>query len=533
MTKKTYFILGKLNFMMSPSSLTARAQIILLAIGVLIFIMNIDYTAVNLALLPISEETKGDLNLLQWLLSGYVLIWAALVVPAGRFADIYGKKQSLLLGVSIFMIGSFLTGFGHNALLLIIGRLIQGLGAALFSAPAYGLLFTSVPKNKQGVAIGFIGGCAALGLAIGPTLAGWIIKEIGWRWIFYINIPLGFMVILVLSIYAPFEKKIDHHHQIDGLSVLLLTCGLGSFVFALNQVEVWGINDPFLLSFGITGLFLLTLFSYRDRNQTFQILPRAILHNKPYMGAVITVFLLAYCFALILVMMSLYLQNTLKLSSYMTGLYFLPMTLAMGILSPIGGKLADHIDIRIPIITGTLLTLCGLVILTFLHEGTPPLHVFLGLCLTGIGLGVVFPCLNTAMFRTLNPSDINTGSAIFTMSMTLSNGVSVIISTSALVIFGRTKLMNHIAHMGHTLTQEEEQALTKIMSSVEHTAEQLKQFPTEKIPTLLQAVDQGFLYGFRATLWIGIVLSLFSILIFLKCFRNFHQKRSTPHIMLP
>lgn len=516
----------------SPSTLNFHSWIMLFTIGLLIFLMNIDYTAINLALIPIAEETKGELNVLQWLLSGYVLIWAALVVPAGRFADIYGKKFSLNLGVAIFILGSLITGLGHNVPILIAGRLIQGFGAAIFSSPAYSLIFSSVPSNKQGMAMGFMGGAAGLGLAIGPTVAGWIIREIGWRWLFYVNIPLGLLVILVLLIYATPEKKQVDASKIDWPSVIFLTFGLGSLIFALNQIEIWGIGDPTLLVFGIGGLCLLSLFRYRDRQQTFQVLPRAILQNTPFMSMVSTCFIVAYCFSLVLVMMGLYLQNTLRLSSSETGIYFLAMTIAVGVLSPIGGKLADRMDIRIPIIAGLSLIFFALLILSCLDASSSIVMVCGGLLLAGLGLGIGFPSMNTGMFRTLDTSEINTGSAIFTMSMTLGNAISVIASTSFLVIFGRPKLIDLIATSGSSITVEEQNALISIMGKVEHTPEQLKQFPAEQIPSLLGLIDQAFLYGFSVTLWIGMFLTVLAAGIFLKYFKCKNAQAPAVPVML-
>jgi EmrB/QacA subfamily drug resistance transporter len=503
----------------SIPKMTLHSWIMLSTIGLLIFLLNIDYTAVNLALVPISEEVDGDLNTLQWLLSGYVLIWAALVVPAGRFADIHGKAFSLNLGVAIFMLGSLLTGIGSEIYLLIAGRLLQGLGAAIFSSPAYSLIFASVPTNKQGMAMGFMGGAAGLGLAIGPTIAGWLIKEIGWRWLFYVNIPIGLIAIIIMLIYAAPEPKRTDAPQIDWLSVFLLTAGLGSFVFALNQIEVWGISDPSLLGFGIAGIGLLALFGLRDRSQPFQILPRNLITNKPFMSTVGTIFIVAYGFSLVLVMMSLYLQNTLRLSSSEAGLYFLSMTLAIGILSPIGGKLADHMDIRIPNIIGLCLSFSAFFILSQLGVTSPAILVCTGLLLAGLGLGIIFPSMNTAMFRTLESSQINTGSAIFLMAMTLGNAISVIASTSFLVMFGRPKLVELMAQAGSSITAAEQEALINIINKVEHTPEQLKQFPADQIPSLLGLIDQAFLYGYSITLWIGMGLTIVAAAIYLKYYR--------------
>jgi MFS family permease len=244
------------------------------------------------------------------------------------------------------------------------------------------------------------------------------------------------------------------------------------------------------------------------------------------MSMVATSFIVAYCFSLVLVMMGLYLQNTLRLTSHETGIYFLAMTLAVGILSPIGGKLADHMDIRIPIIAGLSLTFFALLVLSGLGANSEAIIVCGGLLLAGLGLGIGFPSMNTAMFRTLTPSEINTGSAIFTMSMTLGNAISVIASTSFLVLFGRPKLIELMSDAGSSMTVEKQQALISIISKVEHTPEQLKQFPESQIPGLLGLIDQAFLHGFSVTLWIGMSLTVLAGGIFLKYFRI--QNLQTP-----
>jgi EmrB/QacA subfamily drug resistance transporter len=501
-------------------------------IGILVFLMNIDYTAVNLALIPIAEDTDGDLNILQWLLSGYVLIWAAFVVPAGRLADIYGKKESLITGIILFMIGSIVTGVGQNIYVLIAGRLFQGLGAAIFSSPAYGIIFSSVPSQKQGMAMGFIGGSAGLGLAAGPTIAGWIIKDIGWRWLFYINIPLCLLVIAVLLLYAPQEQKHEATAKIDWVSVFLLVLGLGSFVFALNQIEVWGFTNPWLLGIGMAGLSLLLLFIQRDRKQPLQTLPKSLLQNNPFMSTVAASFFSSYNFALILVMMGLYLQNTLRLSSSDAGLCFLAMTLAIGILSPIGGKLADRMDMRIPMILGYGLTFMAFFILSFAQAHSSLFVICFGLFLAGLGLGIGFPSTNTAMFRTLTSGEINTGSAIFTMAMMLGNSISVIASTSLIVLFGRPKLMDLITAARLTLTSEEKNTLIDVINQAEHTPQQLQTFPSDQIPDLLKLIDQAFLHGFKITFWIGMAFCLLSAGIVFKYLKNLKPQEEKPEMII-
>lgn len=507
------------------STLSWQSWLILLTIDVLVFIMNIDYTAVNLALLPISEDISGDLHTLQWLLSGYVLIWAAFVIPGGRLADLYGKKTILIIGLTVFMLGSALTGMGTSAIELILGRLMQGLGAAFFCAPAYGLIFSSVPLAKQGMAMGIIGGASGIGLATGPSLAGLIIRESSWRWLFYINIPLCLLVIAVLLIVAPKEKT-DTSVKIDWLSVGLLACGLGISVFALNQIEIWGAGDGRLWGMGVLGLGLLILFWRRDCTQPLQILPPSFLKNKLFMATVVSMALFSYCFALIMVMMSLYLQNTLHLNSSETGLVFLAMTLAMGILSPIGGKLADRAGVHVPIMNGAILITAALLMLSFLSSTSSLWFVCGGLLLAGLGLGLSFPSLNTAMFRTIAASEINTGSGIFTMAMMIANSISVIISTSLLVIVGRINLDVLLKSSEMSLNADQQEQLVVVISKVEHTASQLSNFLPSYTETLLQLINHSFLKGFQVTLWIGAVCSLIAFIIVYRDLRHLPQQNS-------
>jgi len=203
--------------MSSLSFIPFRSWMVLLSIGVLLFLINIDYTAVNLTLVPIAEEINADLNSLQWLLSAYVLVWAACVIPAGRVADLYGRRTTLIIGLILFMGGSCLTGLGHSLEVLILGRVLQGIGAAIFSAPSWAVIFTTAPPEKQGLVMGIVLSFCGLGLATGPTLAGFIIEEANWRWIFYINIPLG---IIVIAIFKTFSLTIFF------ISILGMTLGL-------------------------------------------------------------------------------------------------------------------------------------------------------------------------------------------------------------------------------------------------------------------------------------------------------------------
>lgn len=509
-----------------------RIWLILSSVSALIFLLNIDYTAVNIALVSISEEIPSDLNTLQWLLSGYVLTWAAFVVPAGRFADRLGKRHMLNLGVCLFILGSAFASLAHRIDILIAGRILQGIGAALFTPPCYGLIFTIMPLSKRSFGMGILAGVSGFGLAAGPTCAGYLVQHLSWRWIFYINIPLGLLVILTTFLFVPKEVLPKNDSKIDLLGAFLLALGLGFVMFGLNQIEVWGLKDLRTLSMLCAGLSALLIFWLWDAKQKNQTLPKDLLKNKPFMVCMIAVILNVYNFSLILIMVGIYLQNTLHLSGYDAGMIFLSMTLTIGLLSPIGGKIGDKIEIRLPITAGFLSLSLATVMMSFMDGSSSHLFIKTALFFAGLGLGLSWPTLNAAMMRAVDAKAINTASALFTMATMIANTLGVILSTSFLVLFGQGKLIELLSKSTLSLSAAEETTLLSLIQKVEHTADQLSQFSPERIPELLYAVDQAFVYGLSCTMWIGSALTaLGAVMIFTKL-KNLNTTSAHPTVMI-
>lgn len=492
----------------SSSAIPLKSWFVLISVGILIFLLNIDYTAVNLTLVPIAEEINADLNSLQWLLSAYVLIWAAFVIPAGRVADIYGKNNTLIVGLSLFMIGSCLTGLGHSLAVLILGRVLQGFGAAIFSAPAWAIIFTTSSPEKQGFVMGIILSFAGFGLAAGPTLAGFIIEELSWRWIYYVNIPLGFIVIAILKLFGKKDELPEVREKIDYVGALLLGSGLCVSVFGINQIEVWGLSSPFLWGLLAVGVLLIVAYIIQDKLKTVRMIPPFLFKNKGYMAAVLGEFFMAINFSLVLVMMGLYLQNTLNYSSYETGLIFVSLTISMGLLSPIGGKLIDAFGLKGPMAFGSIVTVIAFGMLAFLSTTTSLFYILGSMFLVGTGLGVYFTACNTAMMRAVPQENLNVASGVYMMFMMVGNTLSVVLSTSFVVLFGRSHLFDLSQKHGVVLTSQQHDQLAEVIAKVEHTAEQLQGFPEQQIPEFIRWIDQAFVYGLSINMAAGCVFAI-------------------------
>lgn len=458
--------------MKSKSEITLEMWILLCAVGILIFLMNVDYTAVSLTLLPISKEIGEDLNNLQWMLSGYTLVWASFVIPAGRFADIYGKKTALLLGLTIFALSSAMISASSQIEYLIAGRIAQGIGAAIFTAPCWAVIFSSAPPEKQGFVMGIVLTFSGIGLSTGPTLGGFLIQNFDWRWIFYVNIPISIFVGLVFLWVVKSEPKRTDATKIDILGTILLSSGLCLSVYALNQIEVWGAGIK-LFSTLAAGIIIVGTFFIYDSKRKEKMIPNSLLKNRAFMSCSVACFFIAMTFSLVLVLMGIYLQRIVSYSSYHAGLIFFAMTISMGFLSPFGGQIVDRLGVRLPLIAATFMIAIGTGLMSLLDAKSSIYMICSSLFFAGTGIGIFFTAGNIAMMRSVPAQDLNIASGVYTTWMMLGNTISIILYSSLLVLFARLKLITSFS----TNNDVNEETKTVILSNLGKLGEPLSSIP--------------------------------------------------------
>ena len=466
-----------------------RAYFVLGAMIVLIFLINVDYTAVNIAMLPISKDTGADLNDLQWLLSGYVLAWASLVIPAGQMADIYGKRRLLLYGVTVFTIASILCGLLSSTASLIAARILQGFGGALFVPSLYALVFDCFPPEKRGFAIGMLGVGAGIGLAIGPTFGGYILSAFGWRWIFLINGPLCLITIAIIMMTVAKEPKRLNDKKVDWQGGSLLGLCLATFMFALNQAEIWGITDTRLWIIMAIALGLGALFLRTSRSKTDPLIPKGLFKNKPFVGCMLGFGVYCYAFSTILVIVGLYLQNIMNLDPYEASLIFLAMTLSLGVLSPFGGSMVDKIDPRIPICGGFLLLSISILSLATFDTTTSQPMILATLFCVGLGMGLSFPALNAMMMKVVDPSILSTASGTFIMCAGTANSLGVVISTSLFTGVGGLYFSKMVDTLSFPVSNEQLNDLLTFLGSAYRDESILQGFAPEQISKLTQLIN--------------------------------------------
>lgn len=504
-------------------SIKKEIWFVLISIFILAFLLNIEYSAVNLILVAISKDFNEDLNVLQWLLSGYTLAWAATAIIGGRLSDIYGNRRMFFIGVWIFCIAALLCGCAWNTWILILGRIIQGIGGGLFVAPLYSILFLSSPEKKRGFTMGLIGIFCGAGLAFGPSIGGTLLKLLSWHWVFFINIPLCLTALWLMYTFDKSTPPDSCENKIDVPGFFLISFSIIFFLFTLNQSEVWGVTNPLFLSFiAISALLFFIFFKY-EKHQKEKTIPLDLLKNKGYVGCFIGVSLFEYVFSSLLLLINLYLQNTLHFSAYESGLIFLSMTLSFAIFSFVGGKMCDIVaDGRLPLCGGMVLTGIGALWASGFTAETELIYITLALFIIGSGQGLTFPCLNAIMLKTVRPSVINTASGLFSVGICMFLAIGVVISSSLLTGFGQMYLVDMLPK---SLPAYEVSALTKYISNAYHD---IKELHTLSNPEYLNIfVIKSYMSALRATIIISASVSFFAAAFCFFTIRNIPQNQPT------
>tara|TARA_A100000171_G_C2138341_1_gene152353 strand:+ start:2350 stop:3864 length:1515 start_codon:yes stop_codon:yes gene_type:complete len=482
--------------------------LVLSTMFILLVLVDLDYTAVSIALVAISKDVESDLNKLQWLISGYVLAWSAFVVAAGRLSDIYGKRKMLLLGVWGFLISSALCGLAQSDNLLIFARGLQGLSGALFVPPIYALVFASFPENKRGFAIGILGVGVGIGLALGPPFSGFILEHFSWRWIFLVNVPLCLLVILKTYLFV--DKSMDRgtDEKLHMLTTFLLFAGLILMMVALNQSEVWGFSDPGLWCLLGAGTVALILFERISARLKSPLIPRKLYKRGAFLVCCTGYGLLQFLFSLILILFTLYVQNVKDFSPQEAGILFLPMTVLMGLFSPFGGKLCDLVDVRWPVCAGLICSLIGFCLSYGFNEQTSQAQIVSAFVFYGLGLGLGLPSFNAVMLKTVPESMLSTASGVFTMIACFGCTAGTVISTSLLVGLSD----NIFLKKAQTLSESTQHILKNIFAEAHWSFEK---FPRETL-TVQEAsslLKETFSEAFSVLMGLGIFISILAILL--------------------
>jgi EmrB/QacA subfamily drug resistance transporter len=383
------------------------------------FLTLLDLTIVNIAIPSIVDDVHAPLDGILWMLNAYSLVYAVLLITAGRLGDIYGPRQLFAAGVAIFTISSALSGLSQDATQLVLSRAGQGLGAALLAPQGLPMITSLFPPNRRGGVFAIFGMLAGLAVVLGPTLGGLIVSNWGWRWIFYVNVPVGALILVLTARLIP-DLRPGRPHRLDFLGVALATAGLLAVIYGLieGQRYDWGTISGFIsipLVIGV-GVVLIAIFLVQQaRRQGHEpLLPFEVFADRNF--ALMAFVLMAMGFAIVGVFLPLtiYYQSVLGLDAFSAGLTIAPQPVAMMLASgPIAALIQKGYAKRI-LFFGLLLFVAGQGWIAFTVSADGDRWALLpGLIVAGLGMAGVWTPLFDLGTRTLKPRLAGAASGVF------------------------------------------------------------------------------------------------------------------------
>jgi EmrB/QacA subfamily drug resistance transporter len=335
----------------------------LFAVSFGLFMIMLDNTVVNVALPTMQRDLHVSISQLEWVVIAYALTFAALLITGGKLADLYGRRRIFVLGLVVFTLSSLACGLAPSAGFLIGARAVQGVGAALMNPATLSIIVATFPPKQRGTAIGIWAGVSALALAIGPLGGGLITEHLNWNWIFFVNIPVGAIAIVVSQLVIRESRDTSVEQSIDAPGLVTSGGGLFFLSYALVEGNRHGWTSPEILSFFALAVAVLSAFVVFERRQRLAMLDLSLFRIGAFTGANLVAMLVSLSMFGVFFFVTLYVQNILHYSPAKAGATFLPMVLLIILIAPIAGRLSDKIGSRW--LMGGGMTLLGISLLLY------------------------------------------------------------------------------------------------------------------------------------------------------------------------
>jgi len=359
------------------------------------FMLLLDITVVNVALPDIQHSLHASFSDLQWVIDAYSLTLAAFLLTAGVVGDMYGRREVFAIGLGVFSLSSLVCGLATTALMLNLARAAQGVGGAIMFATSLALIAQAFEGRERGTAFGIYGAVVGGAVAIGPLVGGAITSGIGWRWIFFVNLPIG-VVAIVLTLTRISESKDPNRRRIDWIGFVTFSASLFLLVFALVRGNDLGWRSGVIIGMLAAAALLMTGFLVAESVQRDPMLDLHLFRRPAMVGVSIATFCVAASIFAMFLYITLYVQDVLGYGPFQAGLVFLPLTMLAFVVAPFAGRLTVRVHSRYLMGTGMLLVAVGCYLMSFTHATSAWTVLLPGFLVCGIGIGTANPVIASA-----------------------------------------------------------------------------------------------------------------------------------------
>jgi EmrB/QacA subfamily drug resistance transporter len=486
----------------------------LVAVSLGTFMLLVDITIINVALPDIQKQLDASFSDLQWVIDAYALTLASLLLTTGSLADLYGRRKLYILGLGVFTVASLVCGLSTSPLMLILARGSQGIGGAIMFSVSLALLAGAFSGRERGVAFGIWGAITGLAVAIGPLLGGALTSGLSWRWIFFVNLPIG-LVAIALTRAKVTESLQRGARRPDWWGFVTFSAALSALVFGLirSGEKGWG-NGQVIVPF-IAAAVLMIVFVAIEARGRFPMFDLSLFRLPTFVGGSLAAFSLSASLFALQLYLVLYVQDVLGYSAFQTGVRFLVLSGGILLTSTVAGRLTSHVPIRLLIGPGLLLVGVGLLLMRRIDPASDWTALAPGLFIAGVGTGLVNPPLASTAVGVVEPARSGMASGINSTfrQVGIATGIATFGSLFASAVTNQVTKGLHGAPP---------QLAGQLSSAVKNGAasQAVAAVPDQLRPVVAAVAKDSFVYGLRQILLLAAIVALVGGVLSLLLIRN-------------
>ena len=488
--------------------MTRKQILTFVAMGIGILVIAADIAAINVAIPAIEKSFETTITVIEWVVNGYILMFGVLMVTCGRLADMFGRKKIFLIGIVVFGLASLAGSLAVDAQMLIAARVLQGIGAALLWPSIIGIVYSSVPEDKKGIAVGLILGVAGVGNSAGPLLGGVLTELYSWRLVLFVNVPLSLAAGLLTYFCVDEQREEGGEKKVDYWGIITISVSLIALLYSIDQFPAWGLDSYKTIALLIVFLVFLIIFIPIERRNKEALIPPDVMHNFQFMLNATIMFTFVGSFFAMLLFIPQYYEKFRGYSPLEAGAALVPMMFTFAIVAPIAGSIYNRLGPKLSISIGMLLVFLGTIGVSLSGFGESLLDGVPAFMVAGIGLGFSVPSITTAAVGSVKESRASLAGGIVYMFQLVGGALGLTVITTIFTDVAEKDITASLNQAGISITQDHKSDVLDFILGSAGKEKLISDFGQEKFVELLPHIQHAYTTGIKMGLWFGALLAL-------------------------